>query len=1670
MGEKTNITTERFASGLHTDFNPVDQPKNTYRFALNAVNETKEGDMNFLSNEEANIIYIPAIADDDVWLILGGVYIDDDEHIIFIVNYDNTKSKISILKPNKTLTHLVEDDDNSCLNFQITNQILGTYRLRNGCEKTVYWVDGLNEVRSFSPSRLDRYLDDTGNIISCSKFSLVRYPGTIPTFESIKVTQAGQLLSGSYNFAIQYVDENDNNTVWITASMTVPIYKSIRSGDYDSVLGSSNSIQEPLGYEDQAFGSPPTNKAIEVLIGNIDTNYAYYRVACIEATSGTGLPNRVLISANIPTTQPLFIHDGNLSKYTEGVVEEILVSIADIGMAKYLEQLENRLLIANVSIKDRDYCNYQRFASAITAKYIVDKVPLGDYNAVGDCKNPQSYFMKVSYMGGEVYAFGIVYIFPNGVESPAYHIPGRPPLPDDLEELTWDEAKAALPGVTQAQYEDSSFTKLKRWELYDTSISLTSTGEHTHEGWMSYYEVKSAEYIEAYDCIENTDGYWGKDGYPAKYGTIDWGGTRLVPNPEDPSVNVRHHRFPTRHKIPHVRHDTSMDVRLNTEITVSVSLMPPCSGTPDEVLASYEIDYTWSSGSDTISGEFICKYTYQNSASAAYTIPYEVTGITVGAAMLAQYDEIYINGVLTTGTGNGIITINSKSVGSTGRSTGNSYLLGIKFENIQLPPGVVGYRIVRAKRDNYNRTVLAKGFSGTTRFSSKYLTFNNFTESTGYNNSDKYNPTDPSFSNEYGHHIALSHNCKWVLTPEYAFFSKEIRPLFIKTENWFIKSSQYALTLKNIIQNVNDESTGWFDGDGFDWDGLSKIETFWLGNNQKFEKEQNYGLNDITYLPQLFGKLNWNMAANPINVYPRRVYNVTVDTKIGIMNLPVNEVGFDDYPPRYVKDSVPEDYTINLEAQSIIYIAMMALTDVHPVLDNIKYFPVKNNITYDVAIDENFGGDTFISHFYLTSAVNQFAVEPFRVWDFIVQLLIVIVAAVVAIILAVFSDGLLAEIGIVGVTAIVVAIGISATIEIVILAIETFADEYEENHEFYDMIIDMLVDRKGDPTYKDDTFLAVMEHAYDLWIESDINVGLREPCTAGFPGILSSHGFTAARAYITSKFLIWDDEEQKYHYSAINKPEVYHYNEDFSRHNEEKLYFPLPYSYDCCSDCLEEYPDRVYYSEQSFLEEHFDSFGHFLPLNYITIPGEHGEITNVFSIKNALFVHTESNLWYLPQNIQERLTGDVISLVGTGGFFASPPRKIYDTDIGSAGSNQPFATIKTKFGTFFVSVNDQTPYLMNFGSQSGTQVQPLNKGISKWFATNIPLILANEIYQITEYDFPNYSNPVSKHGTGFIATMDYEYNRIILTKIDYSIIDKESFIISHGGIWHEGTYYEFDEGFINKEFITFNTGDRKFWKLIPDVSGEIYEVHPIDLFNEEYFENKSWTMSYSFNTGTWVSFHSYIPAMYLYDYTHIYSQRHGDNGLWIHNEADRYQTYYDVYYPFIVDYVANSNPLITSEYADFEFITQATKSDIEQRYVTFNKMFAYNSRQSTGLQEMICADDNLTEDYMNDIIIDSTNKITLRKKNKNWRVNDLRDYRFDYDLPLFYDDWQHIKSTYFIDKVLNEDSINYLKDWNELEPLKDKYLRIRLIFDNESLNDIKLITNFTMESEQLIAD
>jgi len=240
--------------------------------------------------------------------------------------------------------------------------------------------------------------------------------------------------------------------------------------------------------------------------------------------------------------------------------------------------------------------------------------------------------------------------------------------------------------------------------------------------------------------------------------------------------------------------------------------------------------------------------------------------------------------------------------------------------------------------------------------------------------------------------------------------------------------------------------------------------------------------------------------------------------------------------------------------------------------------------------------------------------------------------------------------------------------------------------------------------------------------------------------------------------------------------------------------------------------------------------------------------------------------------------------------------------------------------------------------------------------------------------------------------------------------------------------------------------------------------------------DNSWTRSFSLKTEfrpyySWTSFHSYLPSMYLSGINKLYSWSYMDKlNLYKHNIDNTYRTFYGELYPFVVELVSNSNPITNRTWEFIRLFTQALTYNaefedyVEERYTTFNKMIAYNNNQCSGELDLRVKD---TEGVNSNYLIEqvqNTNQVTIDRNEKDWTVNELRDYRENYDTPIWNKSLLSRQDQYYIDKVLNTLSLNLNKNWHELESFRGKYLIIRLIFDK--FVDTNLVCDYSSENEK----
>ena len=225
-------------------------------------------------------------------------------------------------------------------------------------------------------------------------------------------------------------------------------------------------------------------------------------------------------------------------------------------------------------------------------------------------------------------------------------------------------------------------------------------------------------------------------------------------------------------------------------------------------------------------------------------------------------------------------------------------------------------------------------------------------------------------------------------------------------------------------------------------------------------------------------------------------------------------------------------------------------------------------------------------------------------------------------------------------------------------------------------------------------------------------------------------------------------------------------NKDYHKINNENIFVPLPLQFDFCSSCHEDYPFRIAYSEQGFQEEQKDLFKSFLTNNYRDIPAHRGEIWNMWTLDNAIFVHTKEALWRVDpsRNVMNPSDGERSIYIGTGDFFSNPIKEILQSETGYLGCQSQWATQKTESGVFWP---DHVQGHIFMQQQEPKDIAMA--GMRNWFEENMGMEIYKQYKTIYGVDFPFIDNPANPSGAGYTSVYDQRHSRYIVGKRDYKI-------------------------------------------------------------------------------------------------------------------------------------------------------------------------------------------------------------------------------------------------------------------------------------------------------------
>ena len=1336
---------KQFGKGLHTDNSPQTQPEGTLRFALNCVDETEIGDTMFPTNMESNEMAgeLP-----EGYTPIGKVYMVDGKTALFLVG-PNGESEIGVYEDTGVYTTKVNDTDSvSKLNFKITNQIDAIYRLRRGCDHTIYWTDNLNPVRQYILNKPEDYLEE--GLFNADKFNLFKRWNKIPKFEKINIKENGQLKAGSYNIAIQYLDEDLNPTEWLIASDTINIYHDALNRPFRQIRGSSNATNS---YQD--WGSS-TGKSIEVVVSNLDNNFMFYRLGLIEATNGTGLVSKVTASETLSTGTLKYVFENNNG--TVITVEEISQTSEYIETAQSIEQIENRLLLGNTKGKQVDFCSLQQYASRIVSNYTVKEVVLDSLEDLNEStgnattKNPIVNLRDIGYMPGEIYSFGIVYYFKDGSTSPVYHIPGRAPS--------------------------------------DNSITPKSN--------MSLNNRLDVRYTSTINCENKT--YWGKD-YNSK--PLD---NELVRHHRFPTREEAKIGFVKEKKVSNVigtsykhyfkvilgrtKEPTFYEVRftfkwqdgLSTDVYVQMN-----SKVEEE--AVYENIFLAENNINTGPESYTAENITGPFTPDMYSIAFEET-ISTENVVTKRYNVANIFG----------IKFSDVDIPKEAPFTG--------------PNKIIGYKIVRNERTENNKTILDSGVMFPITKYQHFLAYGHSIPNMANNpnfsivddavafinpeflfNKREYNQTNIKFI-QVGDFVTLP-LVETTSTGIYERIPERVIENFVQ--------DAYPGTTYNAKVNAASEK----DKDGLTLHTVTRFRDAVYQDRTEISDLSSNGIKDLYYLSALSSKASienntemFNISSDN-NIGILTLNNDAVEqfpleentsyilvaknaqyprTDTNVIDYAFSDEAFDSYIPN-------ESYFYKLGMKSTKNIPYFYMTrDLRSAYSNFRYLPYyaehNNIISATEAVTEDlYNGDAYISPMTYNNTFFH-DIKPKKrktkssIWNFVLGGLAIVAGVVGAIITGGGSLTLTAlGVGLVGTAAgITLAAG---GVEMEKLS-AIYQDKYEEGLKYVTAdgtTRSLLLNDSPtlDKSAWDDEIQWYNEVINGLWFESQVNMGVRQGNTLGLPDFINApyefsgiqNGVGTVPHYKTlnasnlyfrrraiNKLSVLDpDAGGGRLYQGFCTSEFYEVNKDFQRRERQKPFFHLGLEYDCCADCTESFPHRVHYSEQSFQEELTDNYRIFLPNNYRDINGETGDIVNIFKIQNNLFIHTKEAIWNLPKNYQERVTDEIVSFIGTGSYFSIPPQKLVDDETGNSyGTKHKWSRLKTTYGYFFVCEDQNTICMFD-----GNQVKDISSlGNYYWFYNNLPL-MSNTI---------NRDNPSNPEGAGFIATYDSKKDLVFFTKID----------------------------------------------------------------------------------------------------------------------------------------------------------------------------------------------------------------------------------------------------------------------------------------------------------------
>jgi hypothetical protein len=1456
--QQSNIRQEYTAAqtGLNLDRSVSQVQKGQLTYALNAAVENFDANSVNYQNEPGNELCLNF---PEGYHIIGTHSIlEQNKHIFFLTNPTTGDSEIGYMDNNDCVYKSYISA--KCLNFNINYPIHKVVHRITNCSTEIYWTDGLNSRRFLDLDNLPYKIQPGTDVcdnktipeVDCNKLN-IQPDFSIPELEVTEVINIGGLTAGTYQFAIQYCDvAGDGYTSYYSVTNPTPI-------------ANENITTPNFDY--------PVGKSIVLNISNLDVTgyFKYYNVAVIKTVNAI---------TSVELIGTYFIDDStNTITYTGQNQTQIRLTVNDIfekfpyyDIAQDVTAVQDLLVWDNLTSIDR--INYQKIANQIDLKWQTYKLPASENYA--DELNATN---LRGYLRDEVYAFEIVFLLKNGKQTDGFHIPGRvqtyteqiqPPVPNTNPDF--------IGTGTSAPY----------WQVYNTA-SVIGPALGSNIGNAIPYEYGEFAYWESTEVYPCNDEVWGE----------------LANQP------IRHHKFPDVRVSPifesgaytvtgpispvmQERSIFPIGVRLDVQQVQQLISTSNLTSEQKQNIAGFKIVRGDRNTNSSIVGKGILRnvgkydredqtyyfpnYPYndlredpflleKNNAYNEECITWEIVATT---DVQYEYTDCYTN-ELASGTILSGVTSRVCSISTPIIKSGTGVVNDLRFDTYVITSDGV---YVEADYTNVNGTTSSVnvffGQSKTIQVKEgtvPNVTFNiggyTITQQSEGNNLECYPDRLKAFESD-------SSKYRFVFnSPETSFGSPFLGGI-LKLESGIFgagkahfvevkKNALYKLLTKEAQQDALGSSenlanvTGSFNATAmftayqayltiyingitrrnyaYSYNSIASYDYWAPIDNNLGIKQRN--LDIAQYLIPGVQSVGDNHNINNF----QRESSVYLKTSEDVVPLPfpsdTNSLLIGGSIPaiedksRYIVSSVKNNQnhcvtpSKEFDIETVCYYASLKDIVLNQWGQIYSYQTIDTGFQRMLSSQEDptvtiFGGDTFINKFSFKTKLPFFIDNRVNGLD--------------------DSDVFYDELGNVAYP----EYWHSARSILYDFPVTTGSSSLLKNvisikaHNF-DCPNNQLPapDSQATPpivnpgrTYYDGKFYLFAYGIPTFYCESSINVDLRQAFN-NREGDFWPHVSTS----------IPDDWVQE-SYVTINQDNTYYYNPSFSKQNRENSFSHLPINWDN-DQCFTYFPFRAIYSErqQSFTDNRVNSWLIYKPISFFDFPQNYGKLTSLDGIQNrAILARFENKSLLYNTLLTINTSNPQAAYIGNESLFrSSPPIDFAETDLGYVGSQnkmllkipQGQITIDAKRGQVFLISGNQATDLSGFGS-----------GLNRFFTDHLA-------FEILRY-FPNVPTDNHFNGIGLHGVYDSKFDRIIISKLDY--------IPTSNNVKYDSAKNEF---YVDRRVN----------------SATIRTV--VDLDDQEYFCNKSWTLSFNFNTNSWVSFHSYIPNWYIAENNFFYS---GING------------------------------------------------------------------------------------------------------------------------------------------------------------------------------------------------